>query len=55
MPSHLVRAIYHQMLPFLNDSMMFVSATKGLENGSLLRTSEVIREVLRERGEPRIA
>jgi glycerol-3-phosphate dehydrogenase (NAD(P)+) len=46
MPSHLVRALYHQMLPFLNDSMLFVSATKGLENGSLLRMSEVIADVL---------
>jgi glycerol-3-phosphate dehydrogenase (NAD(P)+) len=46
MPSHLVRRIYQDMLPFLDDSMLFVSATKGLENGSLLRTSEVIREVL---------
>ena len=49
MPSHLVRGLYRRMLPFLNDSMVFVSATKGLENGSLLRMSEVIREVLQER------
>jgi glycerol-3-phosphate dehydrogenase (NAD(P)+) len=34
------------MLPFLNESMVFVSATKGLENGTLLRMSEVIQEVL---------
>jgi glycerol-3-phosphate dehydrogenase (NAD(P)+) len=46
MPSHLVRRIYGQMLPHLREQMLFVSATKGLENGSLLRTSEVIREVL---------
>jgi glycerol-3-phosphate dehydrogenase (NAD(P)+) len=46
MPSHLVRRIYQQMLPHLTESMLFVSATKGLENGSLLRASEVIREVL---------
>ncbi len=55
MPSHLARAIYHQMLPLLNDSMVFVSATKGLENGTLLRTSEVIHEVLQSRFAPRIA
>jgi len=55
MPSHLARALYQQMLPFLNDSMLFVSATKGLENGSLLRTSEVIREVLQTCLTPRIA
>ena len=53
MPSHLVRALYQQMLPFLNDSMVFVSATKGLENGTLLRMSEVIREVLQPASIPR--
>lgn len=46
MPSHLVRDLYRQMLPFLNESMLFVSATKGLENDTLLRMSEIIREVL---------
>jgi glycerol-3-phosphate dehydrogenase (NAD(P)+) len=43
------------MLPFLNESMVFVSATKGLENGTLLRMSEVIREILRTRMAPRVA
>jgi glycerol-3-phosphate dehydrogenase (NAD(P)+) len=42
------------MLPFLNESMVFVSATKGLENGSLLRISEVIQDVLRPRFDPRV-
>ena len=41
MPSHLVRRLYQEMLPSLDESMLFVSATKGLENGSLLRMSEV--------------
>jgi glycerol-3-phosphate dehydrogenase (NAD(P)+) len=54
-PSHLVRGLYQQMLPFLNESMVFVSATKGLENGTLLRISEVIQEVLRNRLDPRVA
>jgi glycerol-3-phosphate dehydrogenase (NAD(P)+) len=54
-PSHHVRAIYGQMLPSLNDDMLFVSATKGLENGTLLRSSEVIRDVLAKRIEPRVA
>jgi glycerol-3-phosphate dehydrogenase (NAD(P)+) len=54
-PSHLVRGLYQQMLPFLNESMVFVSATKGLENGTLLRMSEVVREVLRTRLVPRVA
>jgi glycerol-3-phosphate dehydrogenase (NAD(P)+) len=53
-PSHLVRGLYQQMLPFLNESMVFVSATKGLENGTLLRMSDVIREVLQARMAPRV-
>jgi glycerol-3-phosphate dehydrogenase (NAD(P)+) len=54
-PSHLVRDLYQQMLPFVHESMVFVSATKGLENGTLLRMSDVIREVLRNRLSPRVA
>jgi glycerol-3-phosphate dehydrogenase (NAD(P)+) len=54
-PSHLVRAIYGQMAPFLNHRMIFVSATKGLENGTLLRVSEVIEQVLNASFSPRIA
>jgi glycerol-3-phosphate dehydrogenase (NAD(P)+) len=45
-PSHLLRGLYQRMRPYLCSSMTFVSATKGLENGSLLRMSQVIREVL---------
>jgi glycerol-3-phosphate dehydrogenase (NAD(P)+) len=55
MPSHLARGLYQRMLPFLNESMVFVSATKGLENGSLLRISEVIWDVLHLFFQPRVA
>lgn len=55
MPSHLVRGLYGQMLPFVEESMVFVSATKGLETGTLLRVSEVMRKVLRLRMDARIA
>ena len=55
MPSHLARALYEEMLPFLRPSMVFVSATKGLENGTLLRVSEVIREVVSGHFDPRVA
>ena len=55
MPSHLVRHMYQEMLPHLRESMLFVSATKGLENGSLMRITEVIREVLSPRMQPRVA
>jgi len=55
MPSHLVRRLYGDMLPCLRESMLFVSATKGLENGSLLRASEVIREVVSAKMRPQLA
>lgn len=55
MPSHLVRGLYQQMLPHLTEDTIFVSATKGLEGGSLLRSSEIIREVLLPRFQPRVA
>jgi glycerol-3-phosphate dehydrogenase (NAD(P)+) len=55
MPSHLARPLYQQMLPHLDESMLFVSASKGLENGTLLRTSEVICDVLSAKMAPRIA
>ena len=54
-PSHLVRSLYQQMLPFLQEAMVFVSATKGLENGTLLRMSEVIQAILQARMTPRVA
>lgn len=46
MPSHVVRAVYVQMLPHLSEGVGIVSATKGLEAGSLMRISEVIRDVV---------
>ncbi len=55
MPSHLVRSVFGQMAPLLHAGMVFVSATKGLENGTLLRMSQVIRQVLEPRFSPQIA
>src|SRR5437899_1451138 len=46
MPSGRARGMYQQLLPLLDPSMLLVSATKGLEIGSLERVSEVIREVV---------
>jgi glycerol-3-phosphate dehydrogenase (NAD(P)+) len=45
MPSHYARGLYTRMLPFLGIDVTFVSATKGIETGSLLRMSQVIAEV----------
>lgn len=46
MPSHHTRRVFQQMKPHIRPAMLFVSATKGIENDSLLRMSEVITEVL---------
>jgi len=55
MPSHHARAVYSRVLSALDPSMVLVSATKGIENGSLRRMSEVIQEVVRPKFEPRVA
>jgi len=49
MPSHHTRRLFQAMLPHLRPEMLFVSATKGIENDSLLRMTEVITEQLRDR------
>lgn len=46
MPSHVARAVWAGMLPWLNPQMRIVSASKGLESGTLLRVSQVIRSVV---------
>jgi glycerol-3-phosphate dehydrogenase (NAD(P)+) len=46
MPSQHCRALFERMCPFLRPQTLIVSATKGLEEGSLLRMSEVIAHVL---------
>lgn len=48
MPSHHARAVYAAMTPHLAPGAMVVSATKGLENGTLLRMSQVIAAELPE-------
>lgn len=54
-PSHLVRRLYQEMLPQLGDKTIFVSATKGLEVGSLLRSSEIISELVSPKFRPKVA
>jgi glycerol-3-phosphate dehydrogenase (NAD(P)+) len=55
MPSRHARRIYAEALPYLHPSMTFVSATKGIEQGTLLRMSEVLLQVTAERFEAEIA
>lgn len=51
MPSHHCRNLFEQMATSssLRPAMVFVSATKGLEEGGLLRMTEVIRQVIGDR------
>jgi glycerol-3-phosphate dehydrogenase (NAD(P)+) len=49
MPSQRCRYLFERMGPNLHTDMLFVSCTKGLEDGTLLRMSEVITDALRAR------
>ena len=46
MPSHHCRRAFEHMAQWLQPHMIFVSATKGIENDTLLRMTEVIQEVV---------
>lgn len=50
-PSHGVRAVAHQMASRMVPGALVVSATKGIEEGSLLRMSEVLAVELPTAGE----
>jgi glycerol-3-phosphate dehydrogenase (NAD(P)+) len=50
MPSQHCRALTERMRPLIPREALIVSATKGLEEGSLLRMSEVIQQVLSSNG-----
>jgi glycerol-3-phosphate dehydrogenase (NAD(P)+) len=46
MPSHHCRRTFEHMAQWLQPHMLFLSATKGIENDTLLRMTEVIQEVI---------
>ena len=52
MPSQHCRGLFQQMRPMIPRHALIVSATKGLEEGSLLRMSEVIADALRSDEKP---
>jgi glycerol-3-phosphate dehydrogenase (NAD(P)+) len=52
-PSHAMREVVGSMRDFLKPATVVVSATKGVENETLMRMSELIRDVLKSRFEPR--
>lgn len=54
-PSAYLRSTLRNLRPYLPATMRFVSATKGIEEGSLLRMSAVVREILEWDRDSRIA
>ena len=54
-PSHVYRSVFTQMLPLLQPEMYFVSASKGIENETLMRMSEVIEDVAKPAFVPKVA
>jgi glycerol-3-phosphate dehydrogenase (NAD(P)+) len=43
-PAQCLRNVFQRSVPFLEERMMFVSATKGIETGSLARMSEIVQQ-----------
>lgn len=56
MPSHHCRRVFRALAPHLDREMIFVSATKGIEEDSLLRMTEVVSAAIESAGgfRPRI-
>lgn len=54
MPSQHCRALFERMAAQLKPETLIVSCTKGLEDGTLMRMSEVIADVLRGNFTPRV-
>ena len=48
-PSFPIRSVCHEIAPYLDEDAVLVSVTKGIENGTLKRMSEVVAE---ETGRP---
>ena len=53
-PSHVVRSIFSAIRRYLKEEMLFVTATKGFESGTLYRMTDVIREVISDGFDPRM-
>jgi glycerol-3-phosphate dehydrogenase (NAD(P)+) len=54
MPSQHCRALFERMRPLIPPRTMIVSATKGLEENSLQRMTEIIIEVLKQENGPAV-
>lgn len=49
-PTQVYRGILPEMLPFVKSNMVFVSASKGIENNTMERVSEILNEFLNPLG-----
>jgi glycerol-3-phosphate dehydrogenase (NAD(P)+) len=54
-PSHVFRPVLTQLTPLLNPETCFVSATKGIENDTLMRMSEIVVDTVNSGMKPRVA
>jgi len=45
-PSHVVRSVISQSLPYISDKSIIVSASKGIETDTLMPMSSVLKEVI---------
>jgi glycerol-3-phosphate dehydrogenase (NAD(P)+) len=54
-PSHACRSVFTAMVPYIDPRMVLVSAIKGIEIETEMRISEVLRDILRDHFEPRLA
>ncbi|MBI5557000.1 MAG: NAD(P)H-dependent glycerol-3-phosphate dehydrogenase [Deltaproteobacteria bacterium] len=49
-PSHVYRSVFQSLIPFLGEKCVIVSATKGIENESLMTMSQIMHDVLGKSG-----
>jgi glycerol-3-phosphate dehydrogenase (NAD(P)+) len=54
-PSHVMRAVAGRMAPALEPEAILVSASKGIENETLLTMTGVLKEVIADLGDDRLA
>jgi glycerol-3-phosphate dehydrogenase (NAD(P)+) len=54
-PSHFCRSVYSRIAPFLQDGQIVVSLTKGIDQKSLKRMSQVMDEIFRPHARPHLA
>ena len=45
-PSHIIRSVCQQLVPYISDQMVIINCAKGLETETQLRLSEVIAQVI---------